>query len=86
MSQTSAPKIRTFAHPISANPAAISVPSDIAPIEVWLYSTSAFSVRGVNDIVDFPYEASIPHRLPLNTVSNMRITNPAQVIVQIFGN
>ena len=86
MSQTSTPKIRTFTHDISGSPAAIAVPSDIAPIEVWLYSTSPFSVRGAGDSVDFPFEASIPHRLPLNTVANMRITNPAEVKVMIFGN
>jgi hypothetical protein len=86
MSQNSAAYARSYQRAISTTPTVLTAPSDIRPVEVWLSSSADILVRGAAGDADITLPTGSIHKLPCNTVGNIRLTNTATVQVLVWGN
>lgn len=92
MSQTSAPDVRTFQQTLTGTPAALAIPANIEPAEIWIQSSATINEYGVDqqtgtvDSVAFPLAASTVHRLTYNRAAAARFAGSAAAQVKVVGN
>jgi hypothetical protein len=82
------PYPRSFAQALSGTPTALAIPSDVAPVEVWVQGSAGFNVRGnpaSGSDAAFALLASTIYRFPYNETRALLFDGSGTLSVLVFG-